>query len=389
MRLLFAGSNAMIDHFGQIFALIRQHDGVTRHFLAEQLSLPATTLNRSLDRLLAAGLIQESGLADSSGGRRPGLYQINPQSGQLLGLDLSGPAARLVLTDLNLQVLDRALLPAWAGLGERELKAAISSLVQEMLQRSKLNAHLGLGLGVSCPEPDAAASGRLPESQALASELGLPVHRLAAACAPLYAGLWGRLNPNAAPAAQSLLTLWHAEQISLGQGYFVNPTRLITSSGNIGPMIVPRPDKADDAGISLAQLSSPAAMVQRFQRLKADPALAWTDLCQAAQAGKRKASQILQEAAQALAIAVLNCLLGTGIRNLLPEGQVFREFPAYEMAFRTQLQGLAASAGIEVRIMVHPFGLDLGAAGAAARILEQTLNVSQVPGTGMAGCSMP
>lgn len=389
MRLLFAGSNAMIDHIGQIFALIRHHDGITRHFLTGQLSLPATTLNRSLDRLLAAGLIQESGLADSSGGRRPGLYQINPQSGQLLGLDLSGNDARLVLTDLNLQILDKAQLTAWAELGEREFLAAATSLVQEMLLRSKLNSRLVLGLGISCPEPDPAAGRRLPESQALAGELGLPVHQLAAACAPLYAGLWGRLSQGAAQARQSLLILWNAEQISLGQGYYVNPARIITSSGNIGPMLVPCPEKADAAGMSLAQLSSATAMVHRFQKLKADPALAWIDLCQAAQAGKRKASLILQEAAQALAIAVLNSLLSTGIRSLLPEGEVFREFPAYETAFCTRLQGLAASAGIEVRILAHPFGLDLRAAGAAARILEYTLNVSQIPGLGLAGCVSP
>ena len=73
MNRFFKGSAAMAEQARTIYRLIRDNDGVTRQYLVSRQVLPPTTLNRILERLLAIGLVQETGQAGSSGGRRPSL----------------------------------------------------------------------------------------------------------------------------------------------------------------------------------------------------------------------------------------------------------------------------------------------------------------------------
>ncbi len=393
MKHLFAGSGSMIEQIGQIFALIRAHDGLTRQSLASRLDLPATTLNRSLERLLKAGLIRESGLADSSGGRRPSLYKINSQAGLLLGVDLSGPDARLVLTDLNLRVLGRRLLPAWAVPVDGGPAAALIAGCRDLAGQDHLAAGMIFGLGFCLPETGvlppngtAVSNGQSGETsassdpavliQSVAADLQQKANSLPAASAGLYAGLWRSLpGSDISHDVCPLLELVADDSIGLGQIHLVNPAQSVLTFVQLSGMVVPASDKPAAGGTVLGQLATRPAMLKRFQHLKDDADLTWLDFCQGVQAGKRKARLVLQEAAAALSVACLNAAIATGSRHLLLAGDSFRDLPEYEAAVRVSLRELAVRTGQELNMPEHDMGDDLRAVGAAARALEQAINL--------------
>lgn len=55
-----------------------------------------TSLNRVMNKLLAENLILKVGIAESTGGRKPTLYDVNVEYGYIIGVDIY----RIYITDM-------------------------------------------------------------------------------------------------------------------------------------------------------------------------------------------------------------------------------------------------------------------------------------------------
>lgn len=385
---LFHGNRSLIEQARSLYVLIRRQEGITRQMLSDQLAMPATSLNRALERQLQLGLIEEYGLADSSGGRRPGLYRIVKKAYYLLGLDLSGAAGHLILTDLSLQVVDQIDLPGIdqllaEGLSDVVCRSCLTILDRQGLPADKL---LGLGIGWSVPgkrtaeesaEADdlAAAPASQPDKQAslsaaytdIAAALGVPVYTLRGADAALYAGLWQQNS--LADGTFLYLSAGRSIRYAMAVRGQLHVTGLTTDS--IGDLIVP--DPLHPEGQRLDQTATIPAMVRRFRKSKNDRSLDWSDFCQAAEAGKKKAGAIVTGAARCMALAVQNMAILTEGRYLLLGGQALFDLPVYESAIRHELAMMAESGARMPLLLDLPYGQGILAVGAAAYVLEMSL----------------
>ncbi|TVY06831.1 hypothetical protein [Paenibacillus cremeus] len=72
-----------------VYGLIRSHGTVSKQDLIQWSGLAPSTMVRILDDLLVEGLIREAGYGESTGGRRPFLYETNPKYAYVLGLEIS------------------------------------------------------------------------------------------------------------------------------------------------------------------------------------------------------------------------------------------------------------------------------------------------------------
>lgn len=79
---------------------------ITKGQIIELTGLKLTTLNRFIKPLAAAHLITEVGVDESSGGRKPLLYDINKIDFYLIGIDLSRTYTRIVLANLKMDIID-------------------------------------------------------------------------------------------------------------------------------------------------------------------------------------------------------------------------------------------------------------------------------------------
>ncbi len=370
LNRLFKGNHALVNQSQAIYAVIRQRAdaGATRKRLVEQLSLPATTVGRGLDRLLKSGLIVESGLADSSGGRRPGIYRTVGSAFYLLGLALGEKNSHLALTDLHLKMIGTQELLGQAELFSEKPAEKIAEAGKKLLLQNQLQPDQVLGLGISPVFPegreDFTAEFFAAISHKISEQAAMPVFMINA---PQSGG-------------QMYLELSVGEKISLRQvipGLALDAGR---SSTQTGQMIVPSPDKAEAGGIALAQLAAMPALIGRFRHQKDNPALDWPDFCQAVQAGKRKSSQIMHDASVALAIAVVNAALLSGAGKLLLTGPALAELPEYQDAIQVQAANLAARQGLSIKIAKSADICASQAIEAAAGVLDQYLRLPNPAG---------
>ncbi|MDW7657087.1 MAG: hypothetical protein SCM11_07925 [Bacillota bacterium] len=386
---LFHGNRSLIEQARSLYVLIRRQEGITRQMLSEQLDMPATSLNRALDRQLQLGLIEEYGFADSTGGRRPGLYRIVSQAYYLFGLDLSGAAGHLAL-----QVVEQIDLPGIDLLLEEGLGDVICRSCRVILDRQGISADklLGLGVGWSAPVVHAAeASGAdvdvpglkdgIPDHESrpgehtalspvfadISAALGIPVFSLRGADAALYAGLWQQNS--LADGTFLYLSAGRSIRYAMAVRGQLHVTGLTTDS--IGDLVVPW--SMHPEGQRLDQVATIPAMVRRFRKSKNDKTLDWSDFCLAAAAGKKKAGSIVTEAAQCMALSIQNMTILTGGRYLLLGGQALFDLPAYESAIRHELASLAKSGARIPLLMDLAYGNCILAVGASAYVLEMSL----------------
>ncbi len=141
-------TNEMNRHV--ILNLIKRHGPIYRAEIARLSQIRPGTVLKFVNDLLRKGLIKELGLGKSSGGRKPVLLKINPQSKFAIGVYLSGVKIKSAIVDLNGEIRHKMEREGKADKGKAFLLKKIIEVIEDLISRSKLpkNKFLGIGLGV-------------------------------------------------------------------------------------------------------------------------------------------------------------------------------------------------------------------------------------------------
>lgn len=368
MSRLFEGNTSMVRQARTLYVLIRQKNGVTRQALSEQLDLPATSLNRMLERQVTTGLIEEYDLAESTGGRRPGLYRLNRQKRFLLGVDWRPRSGVMILADTSLEIIDQLGLTGFEEMSAEYQAAALIESTGKLLAKRHIDASQILGLGLCVPESCLTGNTKPNWYMILEKQAGTPVCLLSDDDAGFYAGLW-QVREHA---ADSLLYLTIGQTVRCGMALNGQLHDNVLSIAPAESLLVPLPDK--NGQHELGQIVTIPALTRRFQRSKEDPGLGWTDFCQAVRDDKRKARQIIQDAAFAVAVIVHNMAVMTRSDHVLITGTALDDLPEYAHEIRASSDQLERKTPISPDIMTLKGGEEGRAAGAAAYVLETSLN---------------
>lgn len=136
-----------------IYRLIAEQGPVSKADLLSASSITSSTLTRLLDDMVTEGLIQGTALGESSGGRRPILYQINPSYQYIFGLEISRFSSTLGLFDMALNPkstvrwrMDETFTP------ERLVEYAVRQM-KLILRDHSIQAEQILGLGIAAVGP--------------------------------------------------------------------------------------------------------------------------------------------------------------------------------------------------------------------------------------------
>ncbi|HEX5198680.1 MAG TPA: ROK family transcriptional regulator [Actinoplanes sp.] len=167
----------------RVLRLLRDEGPVSRAELGDRLELTRPRLLAEVERLVAAGLIAEAGMAASRGGRRSTLVEISPR--------LRFAAVDLGASSIDIEVTNGRLEPV-AAYGEpadiRSGPKAILQRVSELLAKARTDAAYerldGIGIGVPGPvsfrdgvpvsPPIMPGWDRYPVREVLAREHGCP-----------------------------------------------------------------------------------------------------------------------------------------------------------------------------------------------------------------------
>lgn len=172
-----------------IYLSIRKHGTVSKQTLLEESGLTISTLTRILEELCQQELILEVGYGESTGGRRPILYETHPHYGRVFGLEISRTRSRLALLDLHLNLLDEYIWVMDETMSPDRLLGTVCGQAERMMAEHKVSRSrlLGLGIGAVGPldrkrgillsPPGFAAHGwdEVPLQSRLEERLGVPV----------------------------------------------------------------------------------------------------------------------------------------------------------------------------------------------------------------------
>jgi predicted NBD/HSP70 family sugar kinase len=134
-----------------VFNQIRNHKSVSKSELEQLTGLKLTTLNRTVNGLLKDGMIRAAESGESSGGRRPLLYSVNPEAGYIVGVDISRTYTRIALTDLNCTVVKSASFGIFKESTPDNVFQKISDVISDFSKDISKEMILGIGVGVVGP----------------------------------------------------------------------------------------------------------------------------------------------------------------------------------------------------------------------------------------------
>ncbi len=123
---------------------------VTKQDLAQTLSMSLPTLTQNLSELLAMGLIDNSEIADSTGGRKPRIISVVPEARTAVGVEISTGHIRLVALDLQVRELGFKVVrrPFQA---DDAYALGLAGTIESFIDEVGLNRENFLGVGVTIP----------------------------------------------------------------------------------------------------------------------------------------------------------------------------------------------------------------------------------------------
>ncbi|MCS7458775.1 ROK family transcriptional regulator [Paenibacillus doosanensis] len=137
----------------EIYELVRRQGTVSKIELLEQTQMTGSTLTRTLEELTHQGWLVEAGFGESTGGRRPILYQTNPTAAYVFGLDISRMSSKLILCDLHMNKLDAESWLMDERMTPDRLLRDIADAAERMLHKHRIAADAVLGMGIGAVGP--------------------------------------------------------------------------------------------------------------------------------------------------------------------------------------------------------------------------------------------
>lgn len=123
---------------------------VTKQELAYALKMSLPTLTQNLTELLEAGLIDNSEVADSTGGRRPHIFSVVPDARFAIGVELSSGHIRMIAADLLLHELSFQIVPR-PFQADKQYGAELAQAIERFIDENGLIRDKLLGVGITIP----------------------------------------------------------------------------------------------------------------------------------------------------------------------------------------------------------------------------------------------
>ncbi|WNV88166.1 ROK family transcriptional regulator [Umezawaea sp. Da 62-37] len=384
-----------------VLDVIRAAGTISRVGLINATGFTGATISTVVRKLIDEGLVLETGRAESTGGKRRVLLQLNHASRYAIGVHLDHAGITYVLTNLGGAVVARITRP---GAGTEEPALVVTRMAAEvgaLVERVGVEPDRVLGVGLVTPGPLRAASGMAltppsmrkwedyPLDRALAKATGLPVLLDNDATAAALGEHWsGGVGGTSTSAALYMGT-------GIGAGLVIGGITYRGTSGNageIGHTCVDAlgPECWCGARGCVESLAGPAAVVaaaradQSLARMvgltgakRARPSVAadFAAVSRAARRGEPQALAILERSARYIAVAAKNLANIMDLDVLVLTGPSFAVAGSvYLPIVRDELdRGFFARAAHRVDVRLSRSAATAPAIGGAAMVLQSEL----------------
>ncbi|MFL0246858.1 ROK family protein [Candidatus Clostridium stratigraminis] len=137
----------------KIFNIIQKNGPLSKQGIQLLANFKLTTLNRIINDLLSKELIIEDSFGESTGGRKPILYNVNSTKFYILGIDISRTYTQVVITNLRMQILKENRFFADEGYSSKKILHHIVEVIDKLFNELSISKEQVLGIGISLVGP--------------------------------------------------------------------------------------------------------------------------------------------------------------------------------------------------------------------------------------------
>lgn len=337
---------------------VRDRAPISRADIARETDLHRSTVSVIVDELLAAGLIEELGTGDSTGGRKPTLFKLNAGKPVAVGIDLTPRLTTIAVADLAGNVLEKETFST---------SADIEFMTRQIVDRvTRLAAHFAdydLEIGLCVPGLVDQRLGKVFHipyfdwrdwdiCQRIEAATGLPVIVENDANATALAELW--FGHEKIRKTDTFVTVLVGEGVGTGiifDGQVYRGEK--GAGGEFGHMIA-----GDNAPVDCScgsrecweAYASEKAIIERYRQLLKTGDLKQNDIdvgniVELAQNGEKHAVEALRETARYLGNGISNLIVGLSPQVVVVSGRITKAWDVisdqlYRVAERSVLAGL-------------------------------------------------
>ncbi|MFB1049743.1 ROK family transcriptional regulator [Paraliobacillus sp. JSM ZJ581] len=128
---------------------ILNSEPISRAQIAKETNLTPPTVGSIVKELIEQGIVKESTLGISQGGRKPTMLVINYQSFYVVGVDAGPREVETILTDLSGKVMERCSLPITEKVTEATFLSILETGIETVLQQYIQDKDKIIGIGIA------------------------------------------------------------------------------------------------------------------------------------------------------------------------------------------------------------------------------------------------
>ncbi|MCB2294859.1 ROK family protein [Clostridium algoriphilum] len=137
----------------RIFNSLQKYGPITKSEISILTGIKLTTLNYTMEPLEKSRIIVRKAIGESSGGRKPVLYDVNLSEFYIIGIDLSRVYTEVIITNLKMKILYKEMFYMDTSCSPEETVRKIDEIIKKAylnLRLSYMNL-VGIGLGTVGP----------------------------------------------------------------------------------------------------------------------------------------------------------------------------------------------------------------------------------------------
>ena len=337
---------------------VRDRAPISRAEIARQTALQRSTVSSIVDNLIEAGLIEDTGTGDSTGGRKPSLLRLKTGAPVAIGVDVTPQKTTIAIADLAGKVLEQEIFPT-----SPEMEFMTDQILEKIVKLAAKFPESKFGVGISVPGIADQKLGKVlyipyfnwrdwDIAAQISEKTGFPATIENDANAIALAELW--FGDETIRKTRNFITVLVGEGIGTGvifDGQIYRGEK--GAAGEFGHMIV-----GTDAPVKCSCGSrdcweahaSEKAIIARYQKLLAknkghNSEISIKCVISLAKNGDPEATQALQETAHYLGIGISNLIVGLSPQAVIVSGLIADIFDAikeelYSIAERSVRGGL-------------------------------------------------
>lgn len=141
-----------ISNRTRILGLLFKKGETTKQEISNYLKLSIPTVTTNINNLIAEGLVEEAGIAESTGGRKPVIIRFKPNSRYAFGIDISPTKITVALTNLFSEILvERQVVIENDLMSFEDIIRESHVIVEDIINSKMLDKNKVLGVGFSLP----------------------------------------------------------------------------------------------------------------------------------------------------------------------------------------------------------------------------------------------